>query len=150
MKKNSKKRALSLLEVMIVIVIISLVAGVTGFKMRESLEKGKAFKTEMAIQKLYEVLTLEDIHPELFPNKSALEDALRESAFTRDPKVLLQDGWGEEFQFVSRSDGEREFYSKRFVEYRTRKGEADYTYPWDREANPVRNYPWENQQGSNE
>ncbi|MEM7174403.1 MAG: type II secretion system protein [Chlamydiota bacterium] len=139
MKKKRKKRPMTLVEVMIVIAIISLIAGVVGVKMRDGLEKGKAFKTEMAINKLYEILIFEDIKD---PSNLTAADRnkINQSEFTRNADSVLRDGWGEEFTFVPKQNEEIEFYSRRYVEYCQRKGRTE-KYPWDDDGNPVRNYP---------
>ncbi len=53
-----KKRAITLLEIMIVIFLIALIGGVVGFNMKGSMDKGKAFKTSQAISRVKEILYL--------------------------------------------------------------------------------------------
>ena len=48
MKKKKKQYALTLIEIMIVIVLIGLIGSVIGANMKGSLDEGKAFKTKYA------------------------------------------------------------------------------------------------------
>ena len=69
MKKLKKsKKAMTLLEVMIVIFIIGIISSVIGYNMKGSLEKAKAFKTE--IHKIQG----EEIDVAFFPVDSRLEE----------------------------------------------------------------------------
>ncbi len=54
-----KKQAITLIEIMIVILLIGLIGGTLAYNMRGSLDKGKEFKTEQNKSKLYDVLMLE-------------------------------------------------------------------------------------------
>ena len=138
-KKN--KRPLTLVEVMIVIAIIGIVAGVIGVKMRDGMEKGRAFKTEIAINKLYEVLIFEEIQTPSQLDFTQLSQRVSQSAFVRDANSVLKDGWGNDFVFVPEQDGKIEFYSRRYFDYCQRKGKQD-RYPWDEGTASEHNYPW--------
>lgn len=104
-----KKRAMTLLEIMIVIFLIGLIASVIGYNMKGSLDEGRAFKTRQAKEQLRDILlleyasnsqnvTLEEIakNPEQF---------LAASGMVKNPKELLKDGWGNLFSIkVSGTD----------------------------------------------
>ncbi len=53
------RRAMTLLEIMIVIFIIGIISSVIGYNMKGSLEKAKAFKTTEGIKKITEIFELE-------------------------------------------------------------------------------------------
>lgn len=57
--KNVKKKALTLIEIMIVIALIGIIGGVVGVNMKKSLKSAKEFKAKMHLQKINEVLQLE-------------------------------------------------------------------------------------------
>lgn len=117
------------MEVMIVIAIIGLLASVLTVKMGDSLNKGKAFKTEIAISKLYDVLSFADVSPPLTTEK--VEEAVKDSPFVRDLDSVLKDGWGEPFTLAQ--DGtEIRFSSSRYDAYCAKKSEAP-KYPWQQE-----------------
>ena len=54
-----KKRTLTLMEIMIVIVLIGLIGSVIGINMKGSLDKGRAFKTKEAIRQIDDIFSLE-------------------------------------------------------------------------------------------
>lgn len=97
MKKRFKrrKRAMTLLEVMIVIFIIGIISSVIGYNMKGSLEKAKAFKTKEGIKKLHEIFDLEIASGTML--RDVLENAeaiLKASGLVNNPRDLLKDGWG--------------------------------------------------------
>ncbi len=65
MKEKKKKKAVTLIEIMIVIVLISLIGGALAFNMRGSMDQGRAFKTEQNINRAYDILMLEYAKGEL-------------------------------------------------------------------------------------
>lgn len=97
MKK--KKRALTLLEIMIVIFLITLVTGAIGYNMRGSLDKGRVFRTEMAIEQLHDLLLIclaEKNNADDIVKDPAL--CLKELGLAKNPDKLLNDGWGVPFE----------------------------------------------------
>ncbi len=94
-----KKRALTLLEIMIVIFLITLITGVIGYNMKGSLDKGKAFRTEQAREQLRDLLLI-------CLSEKGDADAiasnplkyLKDLELAKDPKNLIVDGWKENFE----------------------------------------------------
>lgn len=104
MKK--KKRVLTLLEIMIVIVLIGLIGSVIGVNMKGSLEEGKAFKSRQAQEQIHDILMLE------VARGIPLEEVIKEpvkylelSGLVKNPKTFCKDGWGEPFEITK--DGKR-------------------------------------------
>jgi type II secretory pathway pseudopilin PulG len=92
-----KKRALTLIEIMIVICLITLITGAIGYNMRGSLQKGKKFKTDQAIAQLQDLLLIcvdEGNSPELVASDPA--KYLTKSGLAKNPKNLIKDGWGDD------------------------------------------------------
>ena len=56
MKK--KKRALTLLEIMIVIFLITLITGAIGYNMLGTLDRGRVFRTQQAKEQLHDLLLI--------------------------------------------------------------------------------------------
>ena len=136
MKRN--KRALTLLEIMVVIFIIGIISTVIGVNMKGSLEEGKAFKSEKGSKQIYEILMLEiskgSIDPEDM-NASQIVEVVKSSGFTSDPEKLLQDGWGKPYQFFKTEDAsDVRIVSDSFAQYLRKKGQkvSDIRkkYPW--------------------
>lgn len=94
-----KKQALTLLEIMIVIFLIGLIGSVIGYNMKGSLEEGKAFKTEKAIEQIHDILMLEVAQGE--PIEKVVknpEGYLSHANVVKNPEKLLKDGWGVPFK----------------------------------------------------
>lgn len=105
MKK--KKKAITLIEIMIVIAIIGIVAGVLGYNMRGSLEKGKAFKTEQAKAQLHDLLFYALSSGDFEKGEDVLgreKECLTSMGIAKDPAALLKDGWGTEFKIEFKDD----------------------------------------------
>lgn len=93
-----KKRALSLLEIMIVIFLITLVTGTIGYNMKGSLDKGKAFRTEQAKEQLHDLLLVcfdEVRDGEKIANNP--KHYLEKSGIAKNPEQLIKDGWNQKF-----------------------------------------------------
>ncbi|MGL5264217.1 MAG: type II secretion system protein [Candidatus Rhabdochlamydia sp.] len=100
-----KKQALTLLEIMIVIVLIGLIGSVLGFSMKGSLDKGKVFKTERAMQLIEDTLMLEvakgaSIDDVIVNAKTYLEN----SGMVKNAANILKDGWGVPFKIKEKDD----------------------------------------------
>ncbi len=97
--KFRKKRTLTLFEVMIVILLITLIGGVLGYNMKGSLEKGKIFRSRQAEAQLHDMLLLA-----LAEGKSARDieedpgKIIKELKLAKNPQKLLVDGWGSPFE----------------------------------------------------
>lgn len=94
MKK--KRKLLTLIEIMVVIFLIGLIGSVIGFKMKDSLEDGKAFKTRTKIEKIKDVLELEIAKGKTRDRvvEKAGEILANSSFFKEDADKILLDGWG--------------------------------------------------------
>ncbi len=101
-----KKRALTLIEIMIVIFLITLVTGAIGYNMKGTLDKGKKFKTEQAMAQLHDLLLLcvDEGHP---IDEVAKDPAkyLKLSGLAKDPSKLIKDGWNVPFEIVVADNG---------------------------------------------
>jgi general secretion pathway protein G len=99
-KKRVKKSAMTLIEIMIVMFLIASITGVLAYNYKGSLEKGKKFKTEMAMQKLHTILDLavaED--PNLLDSiESNWEEIVKSSPLVNDKRSLIYDGWNKKYQ----------------------------------------------------
>ncbi len=134
--KIKRKSPLTIIEVMIVIFIISIVGGVMTHNMKGSLVKGRAFKTETASREAYDILSLE------LASGTPLDDiltnpasVLTQSGLVKNPKKLLQDGWGKDFQIVKLGEGDFVLYSEKWIDYlvtdkKMQAPEIEENYPW--------------------
>ncbi|MBS0624722.1 MAG: type II secretion system protein [Verrucomicrobia bacterium] len=120
MKK--RKRALTLLEIMIVIALITLISGVISYNMRGTLDKGRAFKTERAIDQLRDMLQLcqaENI--KVSDDKATLKAALNKLGLAKDVDKLLTDGWGQPLVVQISDQGDIAITSAKLDEFQKNK-----------------------------
>ncbi len=96
---------MTLMELMVVIVIIGLVSSVVAYNVRGSLEKGRDFKTRQAMNMLEEVIALEVPSNEIAHFLESPEKVLRDTGLVKNPKKLLEDGWGTPFKMALSRDG---------------------------------------------
>jgi hypothetical protein len=110
-----KKRAITLLEIMIVIVLIGLVGGVLSYNLKGTLDKGKAFRSEQGAAKLQDILNLEiqqgfanakDLAGDKAENRSAVSKCISGSGLISAGEVnkFVKDGWGDYYTIVEDSD----------------------------------------------
>ena len=121
MFKSLKKRCITLIEMMIVMFLIALITGVVAYNYRGSLDEGKAFKTKTGIEKLETILNLEVAkHPQYRDNIAAeWQKIVIASPLVHDPKALLKDGWGEDYQVnVNQESDSITVHSKKFEDYK--------------------------------
>ncbi len=140
--KKPQKKAMTLLEVMIVIFIIGIIGSVIGYNMRGSLDEGKAFKTKEAVSKVYEIsqLTWSDTQ-QISDDPEKIKSMLMDSGLVRKVDALMKDGWNQPFIFsLSEEGNELRIISKKYEEYcdkkrkETSSGDSksnQYDYPWD-------------------
>ncbi len=111
-----KKRAFTLVELMVVIVIIGLIGSVVAYNVRGSLEKGKRFKTEQAARMIRDVVEMETASGKsLAEFKKAPIKFLKASGVVKDAAALVKDGWGQSFTFQVES-GQLEISSPNYDE----------------------------------
>ena len=137
-----KKKALTLIEIMIVIFIIGLIGSVIGYNMKGSLDEGKSFKSEQGSKQVYDFLTLKiaernDAFDKVLDNP---EEALRDTGFVSRADKLIKDGWTQKYvieKIESQGDQEPNFvvFSKNWYNFlKTKKKMSDHEmqeeYPW--------------------
>jgi type II secretory pathway pseudopilin PulG len=119
-----KKQALTLIEIMIVIFLIGLIGSVIGYNMKGSLEEGKAFKTEKAIDQIHDILMLE-----IAKGEATMDDVignpegyLAKSNLVKDPSKMLKDGWGKPLEITSIKNGQDiSVISEPYQQYKARQ-----------------------------
>jgi prepilin-type N-terminal cleavage/methylation domain-containing protein len=90
-----KRRAFTLMEIMIVILLIGIIGGVISFNMRGSLEKGRAFKTEQQISQITDILEMELAKGE-YPREQIIKEAegfIKRAGWVKNPEKFMKDGW---------------------------------------------------------
>ncbi|SRR5581483_7937252 len=122
MATKKKKRSLTLLEIMIVIVLIGLIGSVIGVNMKGSLDEGKAFKSRQACEQIKDILML------AVAQGASLEEVIKDpqrylelSGLVKDAEKFSQDGWNKPFDIKTGSDGEIEVTSENLKAYEKKR-----------------------------
>jgi type II secretory pathway pseudopilin PulG len=117
-----KKRALTLLEIMIVIFLITLITGAIGYSLKGSMDKGRAFTTRQSQQQLHDLLLLA-----LAEGRGTQEDIVKDPKkyltqldIAKDPDKLLVDGWKQEFVITARGKSDFNVRSETLKKYDAR------------------------------
>ena len=103
--KRKKKKAITLLEIMIVIFLIGLIGSVIGYNVKGSLEEGKAFRTQQGAARIQDILLMEianGAEPETVAANP--EKYLLHSGVANQAKKLLKDGWGKPYIIKAKGD----------------------------------------------
>lgn len=114
-----KKRAITLIEIMIVMFLIAIITAAVAINITGSLDEGKAFKTRTNIEKLENILNLMvSDNPDLTNSiANDWEEKIKRSPLVADPTSLSKDGWGVKYQ-VFVEDGVVRVLSPKFEEYK--------------------------------
>lgn len=117
---KKKRRFITLIEIVIVMFLIAMITGVVAYNYTGTLEKGKAFKTEMGIKRLTDILNLAvSENPSLLQNiQSNWEGVVRHSPLVNNPNDLIKDGWGNTYDVSVDSNNNVEVHSQRFEDYK--------------------------------
>jgi general secretion pathway protein G len=125
-----KKRAITLLEIMIVILLIGLIGGVVSYNLKGTLDKGKAFASKEGAKKLEDILNLEiqqgprtaeEIVQDGSDERKIVEAVVLNSGLISRQQVgkFLKDGWNE-FYIIRRDPEDRKqvtVSSRKLAEY---------------------------------
>jgi len=116
-----RKRAVTLLEMMIVILLIGIVGGVLSYNLKGTLDKGKKFRTEEGKKRLQDILELE-VERGAFTFQQLtgpegpkfVRECVAGSGFIapRDVDDFLRDGWKEPYMIKRSKDGLQVFSSR--------------------------------------
>lgn len=104
MKK--RKKALTLIEMMLVIVLIGTVGGALAFNLKGAVSKGKQFKTDEMKSKIESVLNLALLDHEESYILDNWPDILKESPLIKftNNKSQIKDGFREDFEISFSND----------------------------------------------
>ncbi|MCH9633220.1 MAG: hypothetical protein S4CHLAM6_15730 [Chlamydiae bacterium] len=96
----TKRHALTLIEIMLVIVLIGIVGGALAFNLSGALDKGKAFKTEETHKKIEAILSIQAIEDGPSVVLDTWPTVVGESPIVKVKKVgdKIVDAWGNPFE----------------------------------------------------
>lgn len=113
-----KRRYLTLMEIMVVILLIMMIMGVIAYNYSGSLDEGRAFKSKAAIEKVDNILNIE-----IAKDPSRLNDIesewvnlIKRNKIVKNPDDLIYDGWGNKLE-VQVEDDKIQVHSKKLDDY---------------------------------
>lgn len=127
-----KKRAFTLLEIMVVVFLIGLIGSVVGYNMKGSLEEGKVFKTEQAKEQIEDLLNLQIAQGYPVSDVESDPGKYLQNAGHSKPKNLLKDGWGQPFEIYT-VRGEIRVRSQKLKNYNEKKKRKGLTKTFEAE-----------------
>lgn len=134
-----KRRAITLLEIMIVILLIGIISGVVGYNLKGTLDRGKAFRSEQGALKLQDILNLEiqegrvtaaALAGDHNSNRPIVIQALKNSGLIpeREADKFIKDGWNNYFRITAEGKEVR-ITSQKLDSYRIARGETPFNAP---------------------
>jgi type II secretory pathway pseudopilin PulG len=115
--KKTKKRNVTLIEMMIVMFLIALISGVVAYNYRGTLDEGKAFKTAADIKTIENILNLAAASDEAHNVVSDWRQHIKHSPLVQNSNSIMKDGWGGDYK-VREEDGIIIVESPKFESYR--------------------------------
>lgn len=91
------------MELMVVVVIIGLVTSVIAYNVKGSLDRGRAFKTDEALNKIEDVITVAIPSSQIEKLVKDPSGSLAETGLLKNSKHTVADGWGAQFAFTQES-----------------------------------------------
>lgn len=120
--KKKKKGAITLIELMVVILIIGLISGVLAYNFKGSMDQGKIFKSNHGSEQIQNILMLEVMkgkNPEEVAKN--WQEIILVSPLASKPKELIKDGFGEAYKVSVNEYGEIEVISEKAQGYDAQK-----------------------------
>ncbi len=123
--KKQKKRAVTLIEMIVVMMLIAIITGALAYNYNASLTEGKAFKTKEGIARIKTILSIamvdnSDATPEEVVNN--WQTHVTNSPMAGKSQELLKDGWGKLYTVRLTDDGEEiEVRSESYDAYKNKK-----------------------------
>jgi len=117
------KRFVTLIEMMVVIFLIGLILGFLAYNYRGGMDKGKALKTEVSMERLETLLNMhvaED--PDALGNlETKWPELVERDPLVKNPATLIYDGWGNKYK-VTVENNVIHVESERYKEYKQELG----------------------------
>jgi prepilin-type N-terminal cleavage/methylation domain-containing protein len=98
--QKTKRRAVTLIEMIVVMLLIATITGALAYNYNSSLNEGKAFKTKEGISRIKTILSMAMVeNPEKQPEEIVNEwqGYVRSSPLAGKADDLLKDGWGKPY-----------------------------------------------------
>ncbi|MFT4551654.1 MAG: general secretion pathway protein G [Chlamydiales bacterium] len=97
-KPKKRRRFMTLIEIMIVMFLISIIAGMVTYKVKGSIDYGKAFQTHQKIVQMKQILELAAIQKTPAYAQREWKVIVNRSLMSSKENALHTDGWGDAFR----------------------------------------------------
>ena len=109
-KKRPIKRAVTLIEMIVVMILIATITGAVAYNYRESLNRGREFRTKEGMERIRTIISLYFAeHPEEIQNsgdgQALAEKIISDSPLVTNAKEFLKDGWGYKYKIDLKNTG---------------------------------------------
>lgn len=111
MKKRAtkKKRAITLIEIMVVMLLIGMIAGTMAYNYKKSLDEGRKFKTQEIMARVEHILNMAiasgDLDIATVGSNEDWKDIIKKSPLVTNPETYLMDAWKAPLTVHAESDG---------------------------------------------
>lgn len=125
--KRKKKRSITLIEIMVVILIIGIISSVLAFNMSGSVDQGKIFQSEQKSARIYDILMMEyaQSNVDLEDIVESYEQIIKKSPLIKNDKNFLLDAWGDKLIIKLNKDKDDIIvFSEKAAKYQKKKKEA--------------------------
>lgn len=103
MKK--KKRSITLIEIIIVMILIASITGALAYNYKKSLDQGRKFRAEQAISRIQTALDMEVAEGNPIQDVvTQWQAVIQKSPLINNPKDYFKDPWGEEYRVTHEND----------------------------------------------
>jgi len=97
MHKKKKRKNLTLIEMLVVIFLISIIASLVSYKIKDSLDYGRAFKTQQSKLQLQQVLDFSLQDYSVSQLRESWQEVALKSWFGNGKNDITKDGWKRTF-----------------------------------------------------
>ncbi len=121
--QKRKKRAITLIEMIIVMILIATITGAIAYNYRGSLNEGKAFKTKEGMSRIETILAIyfaENSDELQKYQQGDWKKIIQMSPLIKNPDEYIKDGWGKQYDVqVSNDSGNAEIkvHSDEYTKY---------------------------------
>ena len=101
MDNRKRKRSITLIEMIIVMILIATITGAVAYNYRESLNEGRAFKTKEAMSRIETIMAIyfaENPDAAQRYQQNDWQVIVSNSPLVKNPKDFMVDGWGKPYK----------------------------------------------------
>lgn len=107
MKKKKSRRAVTLIEMLVVMTLIVIITSAVTVNYRASLEKGRAFQTEEMLKRIDTIIALSiaDTSSAKLDIAANWKDIVKRSPLWNEANKEVKDAWGKDIEIQTDNNG---------------------------------------------